>query len=224
MGWYISSPSLSVLINGSPTLEFLIERGLRQGDPLSPFLFNIVAEALNCLFQTAVEKGLMKGTTIGNNSDQISHLQFTDDTILFLEPKLKFIRAAKRVLRCFELASKLKINFHKSCLVQDGKKNNLVNDATEIFRCKKACLPISYLGLPLGANPSSKAFWDPVLAQIEKRLHRGKGDSFLKGGGWLSLKRSYQIFRLTIYRFLGFLWVWLGRLKNCREIFSGLMG
>ncbi|KAK3204991.1 hypothetical protein Dsin_019037 [Dipteronia sinensis] len=57
----ISSPVLSVLVNGSPTEEFGIERGLRQGDPLSPFLFNIVIEMLNCLFKKASVMNLVRG-------------------------------------------------------------------------------------------------------------------------------------------------------------------
>ncbi|KAK3219659.1 hypothetical protein Dsin_013629 [Dipteronia sinensis] len=76
----------------------------------------------------------MKGPALGNNLDQISHLQFVDDTILFLEPDLDFVRVAKRILRCFELASSLKINLHKSCLVKVSKRNSLVKEAAEVFR------------------------------------------------------------------------------------------
>jgi hypothetical protein len=99
-----------------------MEKGLRQGDPLSPFLFNMVVEILSCMFCKAKQLGMVKGAVFGDGVVQISHLQFVDDTILFLEPKVEYIRNAKRILRCFELISGLKINFHKSCLVRIGKK------------------------------------------------------------------------------------------------------
>lgn len=92
-----------------------MERGLRQRDPLSPFLFNIVSEGLNGLFRKAMELGLIRGATFGSNDVHISHLQFADDTILFLKPSLEYLCNDRRILRCFELVAGLRINFHKSC-------------------------------------------------------------------------------------------------------------
>jgi len=57
----ISTTSVSVLVNGSPTKEFSMERGLRQGDPLSPFLFLIAAEGLNIMMNSLVENNLFVG-------------------------------------------------------------------------------------------------------------------------------------------------------------------
>lgn len=61
----LCSSRISVLVNGSPTSEFTLGRGLRQGDPLSPFLFNIVAEGLNMLLQRACSAGLISGAVLG---------------------------------------------------------------------------------------------------------------------------------------------------------------
>ena len=61
MKWCITTPSISVLVNGSPTAEFSVERGLRQGDPLSPFLFNMVVESLSGCIKRAAALGLVKG-------------------------------------------------------------------------------------------------------------------------------------------------------------------
>lgn len=154
----LSSPIMLVLMNGSPTSQFSLQKGLYQGDPLSPFLFNIVVEALNRLFLKAYDIGLIRGAAIGGNSMNVTHLQFIDDTILFLEAKVEYVKEAKCILGCFELASNLKINFHKSCLVKVGKTNGVGDDFAEIFRCKNATLPITYLGMPLGTNPKSIAF------------------------------------------------------------------
>ncbi|XP_071715046.1 uncharacterized mitochondrial protein AtMg01250-like [Rutidosis leptorrhynchoides] len=81
----LKSASVSILVNGSPTSEFTLKRGIRQGDPLSPFLFIIAAEGLNILTNAATEKGLFKGVEIGEDKVKISHLQYADDTIFLGE-------------------------------------------------------------------------------------------------------------------------------------------
>lgn len=77
----LSSAKISVLVNGSPTPEFDMERGLKQGDPLSPFLFLIVAEAMSVMMQEASNKGLFKGCSIGSLKMELTHLQFADDSL-----------------------------------------------------------------------------------------------------------------------------------------------
>ncbi|KAK3211974.1 hypothetical protein Dsin_016680 [Dipteronia sinensis] len=106
---------------------------------------------------------MLRGATIGINELNVSHLQFTDDTIIFLEPKMEYRMTSRRILRCFELVSGLWINFHKSCIVKVGRKGERNVDWAAAFRCKSASLPITYLGLPLGASPGTKAFWNSVI-------------------------------------------------------------
>ncbi|KAK0594545.1 hypothetical protein LWI29_014617 [Acer saccharum] len=117
----IASPRISVLVNGSPTREFGLERGLRQGDHLSPFLFNVVVEGLSALFRKAESLDMMKGVSFRGEEVMVSHLRFADDTILFLKPRVDYLINVRRILRCFEVASSLRINFKKSCVVQIGK-------------------------------------------------------------------------------------------------------
>jgi len=120
----LKSASISVLINGSPTSEFIPKRGLRQGDPLAPFLFNVVVEALNGLMRTAVEANLYKGLSVGGNDVTISILHYADDTIFFGEASMDNLKAIKAILRTFELVSGLKINFAKSCFGAFGMNVN----------------------------------------------------------------------------------------------------
>ena len=74
----LKSASVSVLVNGSPSTEFSPKRGLRQGDPLTPFLFNIVAEALNGLVREVVKRKLYSGFHVGSNRVEVSILQYAD--------------------------------------------------------------------------------------------------------------------------------------------------
>ncbi|XP_028117415.1 uncharacterized protein LOC114315043 [Camellia sinensis] len=113
----LQSSRVSILVNGSPTAEFCPENGLRQGDPLSPFLFIIVAEGLNMLFQRAKDLGLINGVVIGTRRINVTHLQFTDDIIVFYEAEEQEILNVKRILRCFEVLSGLWIKFHKTKLL-----------------------------------------------------------------------------------------------------------
>nr|GEX32906.1 cysteine-rich receptor-like protein kinase [Tanacetum cinerariifolium] len=76
-----NSATSSVLINGSPSKEFSLERGLRQGDPWSPFLILVAAEALHVVMEEAIEKSVFKGIRVAQNCNTISHLQFADDVL-----------------------------------------------------------------------------------------------------------------------------------------------
>ena len=76
----------SVLVNGSPTDEFTLGRGLRQGDPLSPFLFLLAAEGFHVLMESMVANNLFTGYRVGpSGTTVVSHLQFADDTLLLGE-------------------------------------------------------------------------------------------------------------------------------------------
>jgi len=91
---------------------------LRQGNPLSPFLFLIVAEGLNAMMNALVAAGLFTGYKAGT-SDYVfvTHLQFVDDTLLVRVRSWANIRALQALLLLFEASSGLKVNFHKNMLL-----------------------------------------------------------------------------------------------------------
>ncbi|KAL4303221.1 hypothetical protein GQ457_10G018920 [Hibiscus cannabinus] len=124
--------SVSVLLNGSVTKEFGMGRGLRQGDPLSPLLFVLVAEALHVLLERAVAAGLVRGVEVVPGF-ALSHLQFADDTIMFLYASLEVARNVQRVLFCFKAYSGLQINFGKSSLVAIGVEADLVEEVAGLL-------------------------------------------------------------------------------------------
>jgi hypothetical protein len=105
---------MSVLINGSPSEEINIKRGLKQGDPLAPFLFLLVAEGLGGVMKRAVELNSFRGFRVGRSEVVISHLQYVDDTICVGEASINNLWSLKTILRGFEMSSGLKVNYWKS--------------------------------------------------------------------------------------------------------------
>lgn len=152
----LSSPTVSVLINESPTEEFKVGRGLWQGDLLSPFLFLIVAEGLNILFRKAVEGDFFSGYKVGEL--KISHLQFADDTLIKGEKCSSNIWTIKAVLQLFECISGLKVHFYKSQLYGVNVRDDWRQRATEVLNCNVGVLPFTYLGLPIGVGNVEKVF------------------------------------------------------------------
>ena len=113
----VGTTTASVLVNGCPTDEFPIERGLRQGDPLSPFLFLLATEGLNILMSAVVRAQLFNGYSVGPGGDvTLTHLQFADDTLIIGAKSWLNVRTMRAVLLLFEDVSGLKVNFNKSML------------------------------------------------------------------------------------------------------------
>jgi hypothetical protein len=144
--------SMSILVNGSPTEEIDIKRGLKQGDPLAPFLFLVVAEGFSGLMDNAVNRNLFKGFEVKRGGSVISHLQYADDTLCIGEASIENLWTLKALLRGFEMVSGLKVNFHKSCLMGVNVSTGFLGMASSFLNCKVGSLPFMYLGLPVGAN------------------------------------------------------------------------
>jgi len=102
---------MSILVNGSPTLEFKPQKGLSQEDALAPFLFLIMVEDLLGVVRAVENVGLLEGARIGRKEVGISMLQFEDDTMLIYKDNIQNIVTTKSILRCFELASELTMNY-----------------------------------------------------------------------------------------------------------------
>lgn len=113
---------------------------------------------------------LIKGIKIGSGGVVLTRLQFADDSILLCEANVLEVRNLKRILRCFEILSGLKINYHKSVVSGAGVPVESMNEFVSVLNCKVKSLPIKCLGLPLGVNPSRKATWRPVLDKVRSKL------------------------------------------------------
>ena len=132
----LSSSNFSVMVNGRPRGIFNASRGIRQGDPLSPFIFVLVVDALNRLVVRARDVGLIEGFEIGRDRVKLSHLQFADDTIFFLPKDESKLKNLVDILDIFGLALGLNINLYKSMLVGTKVKEEDMVSLTRVAGCE----------------------------------------------------------------------------------------
>ncbi|XP_071713260.1 uncharacterized protein [Rutidosis leptorrhynchoides] len=199
----IKSASISIFVNGSLTNEFSLGRGIRQGDPLSPFLFILAAEGLNILTKAATERGLFKGVEIGNDKIKVSHLQYADDTIFLGEWSRANAYSLQNLLKCFELTSGLKVNFNKSCLYGVGVSDDEVKIVASRLGCQVGTFPFTYLGLPIDARMNKLKNWNPVVDKIKARLSNWKMKTLSFEGRLVLIKsilNSLPLYYFSLFR------------------------
>ena len=110
----VTGGSVGIKVNDDVGPYFQTKRGLRQGDPMSPILFNIMADMLTLLIKRAKANDQIRGVIPHLVEDGLSILQYADDTIIFIDHDLEQAKNLKLLLCAFEQLSGLKINFHKS--------------------------------------------------------------------------------------------------------------
>ena len=112
----LSSVSHAILVNRNAKGWVKATKGLRQGDPLSPFLFTIVADVLSRMLLRVEERSMLEGFNVGRNRTRVSHLQFADDTIFFSSTCVEELQTLKFILLVFGQISRLRVNLDKSNL------------------------------------------------------------------------------------------------------------
>ena len=186
----VCTTSMSILLNGSSLPPFKMEKGLRQGDPLSPYLFILVSEALVSIIKKAHEMNLIEDVKIGKAKVSLKHLQFADDTLIFAPKSNTCITNYFRILDVFAVISGLSLNYSKSYFYS---WNTTDHDWAKAIATSVGCLhfspPFTYLGFPLGAQMNKCSAWKPVVKKVENRLASWKA-KILSRAGKLTLIKS----------------------------------
>ncbi|XP_058757456.1 uncharacterized protein LOC131630719 [Vicia villosa] len=179
----ISSVSYKVLINGAPSRCFTPERGLRQGDPFSPYLFILCANVFSGLIKKAANHKEIHGLKIARNSPMITHLFFADDSLLFARASLEEARRIKDILKVYERASGQMVNFDKS---EVSFSKNVGENTQAIIRNHLNVNTVSnhskYLGLPVILGRSKKVVFSLVVERVWKKI-KGWKEKFLSTAG-----------------------------------------
>ena len=143
----VMSGNTAININGEVGPYFRPTCGVRQGDPISPLLFNSAVDILAEVLERAKTSGHISGV-VGHlvPGGGVTHLQYVDDTMIMVEGSELDIINLKFLLLCFEAMSGLKINFDKSEVVILGYSAEDQQRIADNLNCKLATFPVTYLG------------------------------------------------------------------------------
>ncbi|KAL4341194.1 hypothetical protein GQ457_08G031170 [Hibiscus cannabinus] len=110
----VSSVSSRVRVRGALSVAFRPQRGLRQGDPLSPFLFLFCFEGLSATLTATQHEGHLRGVRASKHGPPVNHLLFVDDSLVFLRNNMSEVQCLKDILSTYSSVSGQKVNFSKS--------------------------------------------------------------------------------------------------------------
>jgi mannosylglycoprotein endo-beta-mannosidase len=146
----VMSGNTAININGEVGPYFRSSCGVRQGDPISPLLFNAAVDVLAKILEKAKSSGHISGV-VGHliPGGGITHLQYADDTMIMVEGSELDLINLKFLLLCFEAMSGLKINFDKSEVVVMGYDPEEQQRIVDSLNCRLASFPVNYLGMPI---------------------------------------------------------------------------
>lgn len=139
------------MINGKPHGRFKSTRGIRQGDPISLFLFVLPLDYLSRLLNTLEERGSIKGVTF-NALCSLIHLLFADDILIFVEDNDRFMENFKMAIKIFEMVSGLKMNTTKSSISPINVDQVRTTVVSDFWGFNSHNFPIDFLGTPLGGK------------------------------------------------------------------------
>lgn len=189
----VSSVEYYVQVEGEEVGPIYPQRGLRQGDPLSPYLFILVAEGLSAMFRKYEARGLLHGIGIARGAPKISHLFFADDSFIFFRANLHESQVCKNILDAYASASGQLINFEKSSI--NFSKNvgeDLRESVGNIFGVRRQGNSGNYLGLPSLVGRNKREILGFIKSRIVNRIHTWSHRFLSKAGKEILLKSVIQ--------------------------------
>ena len=167
----VSSIHFSIRFNGVPTDSFRPTRGLCQGDPLLPYLFLFVADALSMALQSEIETGNLEELKVTRAAPGISHLLFADDALLFFKANSNQANRVREVIKSFEQGTGQLLSPTKcSILVREDLSSEDKQDICSVLGEEKAQFEAKYLGLPTPDGRLKNKLFQPLKEKFAKRM------------------------------------------------------
>lgn len=182
--------SYSFLINEGALGWVTPQRGIRQGDPLSPYIFILCSEVLSGLCRKAHEEKKLQGIRVATNCPRVNHLLFADDTLFFCRTNARSIATLQNILRVYEKASGQKINHLKSGITFSSKTPPQQKEKikTELGIHNEGGAG-KYLGLPEHFGRKKRDLFTFIVDKIRQKA-RSWNNRFLSTAGKMTLLKS----------------------------------
>jgi hypothetical protein len=163
----VESVWLSVRINGHLSKAFMPTRGIRHGDPLSPYLFLLCIVGLSSLLKYSRPPFLAKGIRVGVHVQWVSHLLFADDYLLFTQASGRGAQRLTDILMIYQRGSGQMVNSAKSAIFFSANCYEAVKEeVNHITGISTEALSEKYLGLPTAVGRSTKEAFEPIPDKI----------------------------------------------------------
>ncbi|KAE8812740.1 ABC transporter G family member 37 [Hordeum vulgare] len=176
--------------------------GVREGDPFSMFLFNMVVDALATILDKAKVVGHILGIVPHLVGDLgVSLLQYADGTIIMVEGTDDDISNLKFLLLCFQQMSGLKISFNKSAIMVMAYPPTAAQSIADRFNCKLGSFPTSYLGIPITDSRLSVADLQPTVGKLQPRIEPWQGRWLSKAARTILINSSLSSLLLFLMTF-----------------------
>jgi hypothetical protein len=183
----MSSTTTLVLLNGVPGKSIHCNRGGRQRDPMSPLLFVLAAELLQCIINKAHQQGLFQIPIPSRDVAGFPIIQYADDTIMIMKVSQRELLCLKDLLESYGQSTGLMINYAKSCLVPLNISEEKAELLAGVFGCKIQGMPFTYLGLPMDTTKPRVEHYALLMNRAERQLtsvssmltHAGRFNSIL---------------------------------------------
>ena len=163
----VSSVKYAVWINGQTYGLIQPTQGLRQDDPLSPYLFLICTEGLSALLHHAAQRKVIGGVAASANGPRVSHLFFADNSLVFRRAIVNEATEIQWILKVYENSSGQQLNCHKTSLFFNPNTDNGVKERVKTMFGAQVIKPHeAYLGLPslVGRSKNNN------FAQLKQRV------------------------------------------------------
>lgn len=182
----VQSGSRTININGEVGSFYKYPLRVKQRDPISPLLFNLIVDVLAGILDKARRADHISGV-VGHliPGGGVTHLQYADDTMIMVEGTTLDIINFKFLYLCFESMSGLKINFDKSEVVVWGFSAEEQQRIADNLNCWLTTFPITYLGMPMDDSKIQATAFDPLAVRVASRAEPWRG--------WFTSKGSKSI-------------------------------